>query len=157
MKDKDFCQQYFILILFAEICQIGIKSGNVSDRVIRLKETCIDYFMDRLRKHCKDFGKMRRRIERKALLPIYALFTDKQTNLVNTHKLILGLHPIILAMKNEGMIEKDIEDTIEEFFVIEGEQDATFDGKSISDSDWIKLKASADKKIDELAAIIREI
>lgn len=156
MRDKEFCQRYYILILFAEISQIGIKNGKTSERVTKLRDSCTDLFLAAIKRNKKDMSKMFRRCQRGIEL-IYNCFIDKQTNLVNTHKLILALHEIALIMKRDKLLGKKAEKLIEEFLKIEGEQSTTFDGKSISDQDWLRLKASADKKVEEIFNIVKNI
>jgi hypothetical protein len=157
MRDKEFCQRYYLLPLLSEISQIGIEKGKTSKRTVKLKELCNSLFDSKIKEHSKDKVKMHRRCFKSGILRIYDLFTDKQTNHVNTHKLVMALHLVCWAMKEDDLLEQEIEDLVEEFLRLAREQEKTFDGKDISDKDWEKLKISADKKVDDFIEILRNI
>ena len=156
MTDKEFSQRYYLLILLAQISQIGIKNGKTSERVAKLRDECTKLILKAFEEEGKDATKLFRRCQR-AINAIYKIFTDKQTNLVNTHKLILALYNIALIMKQDNLLNKEVEKVMEKFLEIEGEQSTTFDGKSISDDDWVRLKTSADKKLIDVFNIVKNI
>jgi hypothetical protein len=157
LNDKQFCQKYYILALFAEIAHIGIQNGTAIELVANLKNKCLESWKTKLADNGKDFNKMISRCKRKAVLPIFGIFSDHQTKTVNTHKMVLAMHQVALVMKNDGLLDEDVEDIVEQFLDIESKQDETFDKKPISDADWLKLKASADKKVADVLEVLKSI
>jgi hypothetical protein len=92
MNDKQFCQKYYILVLFAEVAHIGIQNGTGIELVANLKNECLESWRRKLSDNSKDFNKMISRCKRKAVLPIFRIFSDQQTKTVNTHKMVLVMH-----------------------------------------------------------------
>ena len=157
MNDKQFCQKYYILVLFAEVAHIGILNGTGIELVANLKNECLESWRRKLSDNSKDFNKMISRCKRKAVLPIFRIFSDHQTRTVNTHKMVLAMHQVALVMKNDGLLDKDVENIVEQFLDIESKQDETFDKKPISDEDWLKLKTSADKRVADVVEVLKSI
>lgn len=93
--------------------------------------------------------KLLKRLE-KAINSILKLFVDSQDGTYHIRKVILALHGATQKALDCDMINNDIAILMQEALNLEGEI-------PMSDKDWLKLKASADKKCDDVFRIIQNI
>lgn len=156
MTDKEICQRAFLLILLSEIADVGIKNGAGIERITTLRKLCLESLKNKITGTEKEVRKLYRRCNR-AVDKIFFTVMNHQTREVNTHKLIIALHPVALAMKGGGLLDSDVEEIMESFFEIESKQEETFDGKPITDKDWLMLKKSSEKVSEKICDIVKNI
>lgn len=85
----------------------------------------------------------------RALHKILNLFVDSRDGKYHIRKVMLALHGATQIVLDEDLITNDVALVVQDALNLEGMM-------TINDDDWLKLKASADKKIDDIVNIIRE-
>lgn len=149
---KRACQEATILKILIEIAEIGIKEGDCSSIVSKLRNKANQLFYKTIDNDKKlEFRCL------KASHFIFLVFRNEKTKEVNTHKMILALHQIGDWLIDNNLFSEESRELLQEFLTIEGKQDETFDGKVITNEDWIKLKNSADKRVKDVIEIIKNI
>lgn len=78
------------------------------------------------------------------------LFVDSRDNTYHIRKVFLALHGATQIALDEGLISTDAALVVQDALDLENKC-------SINDEDWIKLKQSADKRIDGIVEIVKNI
>lgn len=86
----------------------------------------------------------------KAVNKILELFVDVRDGTYHIRKVILALYNVTQEAFDAGLIQKESAEVVQDALDLEGKLDC-------EEQDWLKLKASAEKRQNEILKIIKEI
>jgi hypothetical protein len=148
INDKELCQKAFLPYSLAFIAANGLTKCEITSNLFNKAKDFVNQITNN--------SKLHRRIDR-AVCRASLIFYDKKLKIINAHKFILALHGVAEKISEKGELTRELSELFEPFLEIEAAQKETVDGKEISDSDWIALKASANKRIEEFYKLYLEI
>lgn len=143
MTDKQVIQQALLPFILTLIANRGLNSENKFYTKLA-EEVTVSYL------YGKDKAKLIRRLDRIAK-EVIDYVVNSQTDIVNTHKLILVIHNVAEKIIEGGFaLSEKVVELFQPFLEIEGNQDKTVEGEEITEADWLSLKTSADKIADKV-------
>lgn len=146
MTDKKICLEAILPTIVIAVCKdaLLLNKGESGESVFELKEKALAYFFSIVKSN-----KLIKRIER-CCHRVLTLFVDKQDGTYSMRKVILALHQVTQQLYDEGLVSIEAAQIVADILEIEGQTEADKQA-------WIKLKASADKKVIDIIKIIKEI
>ncbi|MBM5782585.1 MAG: hypothetical protein FJ368_04095 [Pelagibacterales bacterium] len=147
MNDKKACQHaYFPAIVLTLAGEAIARSKNDDEKQLidnLAKIAAIVY------KSYAPSLKLIKRVSR-AVHATLSLFVDARDNTYHIRKVFLALFGATQTALDEDLIDNNIALVVQDALNIEGKA-------PMADEDWLKLKASADKKVKEIMTILKNI
>ncbi len=147
MNDKPRCQNAILPAVVFALTQDALKlSKNEAEKESLTKINAIAL---KVYSAYANSWKLKKRTS-KALNGILELFVDSRDGTYHIRKVILGLYNVAQEMFNANLIKKRSALVVQFALNLEGKLE-------FNEADWLKLKASADKKVEDILKIIKEI
>lgn len=147
MNEKRRCQQAILPAVIYTILEDAI---NLNKETAACKEIkTIQEIAAKIISSYIDNIKLIKRIGR-GRDKILKLFLDKNEGTYYIRKVILGLFEVTQLALDQGLIDENAALVVQDVLNLENEV-------PMNDEEWLKLKASADKRTEEILTIIREI
>ena len=146
MTEKQICLEIILPTLVIAICKdaLLINKGKAGEPFELLRDKSYEYFFSLVKTN-----KLIRRLER-CCNAILREFVCKSDGTYTMRKVVLAMHPLTQHLHDRDLVSRKGAELVQDLLVIEGDSE-------LAKNDWLKIKASADKKVEDLIKIIEAI
>lgn len=147
MNDKPRCQNAILPAVVFALTQDALKLSK--DEAEKESLARINAIAFKVYSAYANSRKLKKRTS-KSLNRILELFVDSRDGTYHIRKVILALYNVAQEAFNANLIKKRSALVVQFALNLEGKLE-------FNEADWLKLKASADKKVEDILKIIKEI
>lgn len=147
MNERRACQHALLPAIVFALTKDALAGSQDKDEIVLL--TKINQIADKVARSYAPTEKLLRRVD-KSIHKTIQLFVDARDGRYHIRKVILALHGATQIALDSDLINNEVALVVQDALNLEGRFE-------MKDEDWIKLKQSADKKVEEIVKIIHNV